>query len=86
MNDKDKMLESYAAAQFAAHEMNLFLDTHKEDKKAFELYKKYLDNAMKLRREYEAKFGPLTVKDLYDSAAYDWTKAPWPWDKCKGDN
>lgn len=80
----DNLLKDLSAAQFAAHEMNLYLDTHKDDSKAFALFKKYTKAANELRERYERECGPLTVRDVYGCSSFEWTDAPWPWDTERG--
>ena len=40
------------ALDFAVKELNLYLDTHKDDREAFEMFKNYLALAKKGRKEY----------------------------------
>ena len=75
--DKCKLLRELSGVQFAAWELHLYLDTHKCDKKAAEMYKKYSQRAAELKAQYEEMCGPLTIGE--DSAA-GWLKDPWPWE------
>ena len=53
------LLEEIQAIDFVIVELNLYLDTHPDD---FEAIKQFNDNAeksMKLKIEFEKKFGPL---------------------------
>lgn len=81
---ENNLLQQLSAAQFAAHEMNLYLDTHNDDAKAFSLYKKYLKAAHELREQYERECGPLNVRDIYGSSSFEWLNEPWPWENEKG--
>lgn len=80
----ESLLKELSAAQFAALEMNMYLDTHANDSKAFSLFKKYSRAANELRERYEREYGPLTVRDVYGSSSYDWIDSPWPWENEKG--
>ena len=66
---------------FAAHDMLLYLDTHKNDEKAFSLYKALKTKAMELKDQYQQKYGPLCVCDLAKQDKFNWTDSPWPWEK-----
>ena len=67
------------ALDFVAKELNLYLDTHPDDKEAF----RYLQEILKLyavgKRTYIERCGPLKVSDLSYSEPFDWFASPWPW-------
>ena len=44
---------------FVIKELNLYLDTHKDDIEAFEMLKSYIALSTKYRNEYVRKYGPL---------------------------
>lgn len=77
MVERNKLLRKLQATQFAAWELHMYLDTHPCDRTANEMFRKYTDEAAMLKREFEQKFGPLTVKSS-DNA--DWLNDPWPWE------
>lgn len=77
MENRCKLLRELSSTQFAAFEMHLYLDTHKCDKKAMEMYRKYNERAKALAAEYEEKFGPLTHEAGSGEA---WVMDPWPWE------
>lgn len=77
MNEQQKLLRRISTAQFAAWELHLFLDTHPCDSSASEMFEKYTNEAMLLKREYEQKYGPLTVSSSNEA---DWLESPWPWE------
>lgn len=77
MDDKCRLLRELSNAQFAAWELHLYLDTHKCDKKALEMNRKYSERAMELMEEYEERFGPLTPSCGSGEA---WISDPWPWE------
>lgn len=66
---------------FAIQELALYLDTHRDDKEALELYqtyqKLYHDGVM----AYTKKYGPLNHKSPTDGP-YKWLDDPWPWEYC----
>lgn len=80
MSERERLMKKLSGAQFAALEMQLYLDTHKDDKTALESLRGYQAEAMKLKREYEEKFGPLTPYDPFGDCEYRWLNPPWPWE------
>ncbi len=83
MSDREKLLKKLSGAQFAAYEMQLYLDTHKKDRKALRSMAEYLDKAKMYKKEYEEKYGPLTADDIYGDTRFKWVNAPWPWENEK---
>ncbi len=79
MTEREILLKKISTYQFAALDLQLFLDTHKNDKKTLEKMKEYRDAAKPLIKEYEEKFGPLT-KSANNTNNWRWIKAPWPWE------
>ena len=68
------------ALAFAAHELALYLDTHKEDKEALALYRNYVRLAEDGRSRYEEVYGPLQVGAAGENGTWNWLNGPWPWD------
>ena len=66
---------------FAIQELALYLDTHREDAEALELYRSYQEMYMKLRKMYEAEYGPLNHMHPQEGP-YRWLDDPWPWEYC----
>lgn len=68
--------------EFAAVDLNLYLDTHPEDEEAIEKLSGYNDEIEKMRAEYEEKETILFshhVRTKEDLAK--WINDPWPWEK-----
>lgn len=68
------------ALQFAAHDLSLYLDTHKNDRDAFETYKDLLTLYKEGSDRYVKKYGPLTKSDMVSAERYTWLEGPWPWE------
>ncbi len=68
------------AMDFVIKELNLYLDTHKDDTEAFETLQSMLVLYEEGRIRYEKKYGPLTIYDLKYSECFNWLCDPWPWD------
>jgi spore coat protein JB len=86
VNQKEKpvtpMTELQALA-FAVQELALYLDTHRDDRDALELYRSYQQMMERCKEEYQKKYGPLTHLHPCDSEDYTWLDDPWPWEYCK---
>ena len=77
-NELKKQIQSYC---FAAYDMLLYLDTHKDDKKAFALFKELTRKANELKEEYHEKYGPLNITQAAECPEFSWIEGPWPWEK-----
>ncbi|MBQ7573137.1 MAG: spore coat protein CotJB [Clostridia bacterium] len=84
MNNTQKtdLLKKIQQYEFAAYDMLLYLDTHADDTKAFEMYKDLQKSAMRLKNEYKNNFGPLSTEDLASQEQFNWLCSPWPWEAC----
>ena len=79
METRGQLLRRVQIAAFAAHEANLYLDTHPQDRRALEYFRKYTEMAHRLTQEYEKKYGPVSV-DSVSGNSWTWVNAPWPWE------
>ena len=70
------------ALGFAIQELALYLDTHRDDAEALELYRRYQQLLHDQRQEYVRKCGPLSHRDRTASPEYAWLNDPWPWEYC----
>ena len=68
------------ALNFVLLELGLYLDTHPEDKEAFDLFREYGRLARDGRRRYEAAYGPITQQAAAMQDQYTWINDPWPWE------
>jgi spore coat protein JB len=72
-------LQELMALGFAVYELGLYLDTHKDDQEAQELFMKYNKLYGEGEAEYERRYGPLQLTSA-GSDGFDWVSDPWPWD------
>jgi spore coat protein JB len=64
---------------FVIQELALYLDTHRDDKEAFEVFEAFQQMYNKGREKYEKECGPLThMSDM--NKRYSWLDDPWPWE------
>ncbi len=78
-NEKETLLLKIYALDFAINDLNLYLDIYPQEQKKYLLFKDYVKESEKLKKEYETKFGPLCLTDV-NSMQYVWYKNPWPWE------
>lgn len=81
MNEQAKLLTDIDSLSFAMTDLNLFLDVYPDNKEAINLFNQYRNKKETLLKEYENKYGPMTV-DGEPSNMYfwQWIDMPWPWD------
>ncbi len=67
---------------FAIQELALYLDTHRDDKEALTIYRKFQEIYHDAKCNYEKKYGPLTHNSI-STSGYKWLNDPWPWEYAK---
>ncbi len=70
-------LQEYA---FAINELGLYLDTHRSDTEAVELYNQYVELYEHQLQQFEQDGGFLTQMESAGDGTYRWPDEPWPWD------
>ena len=66
---------------FAIQELALYLDTHRNDTEALEMYRMYQKMYMDGKNAYEKDHGPLNHMSV-SGDKYRWLDDPWPWEYC----
>ena len=64
---------------FVMHELALYLDTHRDDKEAFEVFQTFQKMYKKGREQYEKECRSLTHMSAMKNG-YSWLDDPWPWE------
>lgn len=79
-SEKEEMLVNIGQYSFMAHEMNLYLDIHPNDRQALQKFQEFRDKANDLMKNYERKYGPLTVSGgISNQVPFNWVTSTWPW-------
>ena len=65
---------------FALHELALYLDTHRNDKEALQLYKQYQMIYHEGMMKYGEAYGPMNHMQPSAAPGYAWLDDPWPWE------
>ena len=68
------------AIDFVADELELYLDTHREDEEAFAMYQTFLALQKEARERYVRRCGPIAQTDMLGMNTYAWLNEPWPWE------
>ncbi len=80
-NEKDALLQQWQQYNFALIDLNLYLDTNPNDKKALTLYGEYLNTKKQLQDKYELKYGPIELSsNSVINGNWKWNNNPWPWE------
>ncbi len=83
-NEREKLLLELSRIQFAAHELNLYLDNYPNDTSMIALFNDYRERGNELMKNYEAKYGPLTItSNNLNATPFAWEKESWPWEEDK---
>lgn len=82
---REEMLSAICRVSFVLDDLTLYLDTHEEDEKAKDIYKKKLQESEELHKEFAEKFYPLTrqcIPYCYETVndRFCWQKGPMPWE------
>ena len=64
---------------FAIQELALYLDTHRDDTEALEMYRAYQKMYAEGKKIYEKECGPLNHMSV-SGEKYRWLDDPWPWE------
>lgn len=73
-------LTELQTVNFAIVELAQYLDTHREDTEAFEIYKALQKLYSDAKTAYEKECGPTTHFSDAEQNKYRWLNDPWPWE------
>ena len=77
---RSEMMKKVMEADFAAYDLQLYLDTHPEDEKALSMYTEMVRRAREAKQAYEAAYGPLSPDAAAGKKEWTWIRSPWPWE------
>lgn len=81
LNDKQKLMRRIQQNSFALTEAVLYLDSHPTCKMGLEYFRKHKAEKEKLEKEYNEKYGPLTVESSEGTNKWEWVMMPFPWER-----
>lgn len=81
MNERQMLLNKIQKYDFAIKELNLYLDTHPDCRRALTLFNKYNGLLKSAEDEFARRFGPINPTQTNDSQHWSWIDDPWPWER-----
>ena len=79
--NRERLLNEIMAVDFSIIELNLYLDTHPNDRNALMLYNNNVMRSRMLRQRFESMYGPLNALMSTSKYPWQWIERPWPWEK-----
>ncbi len=83
-SDREAKLFNVMEYAHAITDMNLFLDTHPDDKEALHYLEELIKEEKAAKKEYMETYGPLMVINT-KGEEFKWIDSPWPWEEFRGD-
>lgn len=77
--NRDELLQRLTALDFYIIDLNLYLNTHPDDRDAISNYNDMVVKARELRDQYEEKYGMLMATMSQSNYPWQWIDDPWPW-------
>lgn len=81
MTSADNLMRAIQMYDFCLYDLNLFLDTHPNDKKALAKFNEIKWQRMKAVNTYTEKYGPITAIQNSSADNFYWVDGPWPWER-----
>ncbi|MCM3742604.1 spore coat protein CotJB [Sporosarcina luteola] len=79
------MMQRVQEADFVVVELTLYTNTHPNDEEALDQWREAIKEAARLRRQYENRYGPLSLYSIPSEQAIEvgwrWNQPPWPWQR-----
>ena len=80
MNERELMMK-IKKYSFAIKELNLYLDTHPNCRRALALFQKYKSLKCDAENEYVQNFGPIIPEQSDNPQRWNWIDGSWPWER-----
>jgi len=82
MTEREALLRQIQDVEFAALEMQLYLNTHPFDERALMSFNCYSQQLLMLKHEYEMRHGALLNFGFSPNPySWQWIDSPWPWEE-----
>ena len=81
MNERNMLLSRIKKYDFTLKELNLYLDTHPNCRRALAMFSKYKQLHSNAVNDYTNRFGPLVPEHNSNTQHWDWIDDPWPWER-----
>lgn len=84
-DEEREMMKRLQEADFVVVELTLYTNTHPDDQEALEQWREAIKEAARLRRQYENRYGPISLNTIPSEQAIEagwrWNQPPWPWQR-----
>ena len=81
MDEQEYLRELIQIYDFAAHDLNLYLDINPDDSEVIKLRSEYVNELKKATLEYENKYGAIDLESsTLSNSPWGWDTLNWPWD------
>ena len=80
MTEQQNMMRRLQVQSFVLTDVQLYLDTHPDDPKALECYRKYRHLREQTMADYVDRFGPINSMQVESDSRWTWVDTPWPWE------
>ena len=81
MNERNILLGKIKKYDFTLKELDLYLDTHPNCRRALAMFRKYKELRENAVGEYTRRFGPVVPEQVNDTEHWTWVDDPWPWER-----
>lgn len=79
--ERCELMRKIQEVEFAAIDLNLYLDNHPDCYEALCDYNRYVQELAQYRYMYEMNYGPLLNFGFAPSQyPFKWVEEPWPWE------
>ncbi|MBR3969943.1 MAG: spore coat protein CotJB [Ruminococcus sp.] len=80
MNNKAMLMKKIKQLDFTLKELNLYLDTHPNCRRALAMFQKYRTLRETAMNDYIKNYGPITPEQSENTQRWDWIDSPFPWE------
>ncbi len=80
MNNKAMLMKKIKQLDFTLKELNLYLDTHPNCRRALAMFQKYKALRESAVNDYVRNYGPITPEQSDNTQHWDWIDSPFPWE------
>lgn len=75
------LMKAIQMYDFYLYDLNLFLDTHPNDRNALARFNEIKERRKKAYEAYTKNYGPITAVHNNSDEHFYWTDDPWPWER-----
>lgn len=81
MRTADNLMRVIQMYDFYLYDLNLFLDTHPNDKEALARFNELKEKRNRAYDAYIENCGPITAVQNNSDNYFNWVNDPWPWER-----